>query len=70
MTFPEETPNSKPVSFNPAIPTVTSISGYGLEKLGWIKMGLTWTKEDQSITYDGTNFRYNNQIIKFLEEIK
>jgi len=74
MTLPNEKSQSistaKAVVFNPHIPVVHSISGYGLEKLGWVKSGMTWAKDGESITYDGTHFRYKNQNIQFIEDIK
>lgn len=74
MTLPEEASKSKStatsVTFNPAIPRVTSISGYWLESNGWVKFGLTWEKGGEVITYDGSQFRYKNQVVTFIEEIK
>lgn len=74
MTIPD--PNSKSLStgigcsFNANVPRVTSISSRELLKLGWERVGDTFQKDNQTITYNGATWRLNgNKIVQFLEDL-
>lgn len=62
-------PDEKPPTFNPNIPTVTSISGYFLEKEGWIKMGTTYSKDNNTIVYTGVHWLLNGVRINHVEDL-
>jgi hypothetical protein len=63
------------------IPEVHSISGYGLERMGFKKESeyilpnsqtkeTTYRKGEQVVFYNGCKWVYNNNIVEFLEDIK
>lgn len=62
--------NPLDIGFNPKLPIVHSINSYILEKEGWKRNGSTYTKEGKEIKYDGVHFKYNGQVIEFLDDIK
>jgi len=53
-----------------SLPIVNSISGYALEGLGWNKKGSTFTKDENTIVYNGHQWTLNGkEIIQFIQEI-
>ncbi len=52
------------------LPVVTTLSGYVLEKSGWMVCAKnTYTKNGAKIYYDGYQWHYKNRIIEFLQDI-
>lgn len=70
-----------PPTFNPAIPIVTSISGYSLKQAGFMIFNVDKPKGRQAIittykkgkiivTYDGVSFVQNGKRIDHIEDIQ
>jgi len=50
--------------------TQNTVSGYALEGLGWNKKGSTFTKDENTIVYNGHQWTLNGkEIIQFIQEI-
>jgi len=59
------------ISYNPSIPRVTSISGYGLQKNGWAKTtAFEWQKSDNVIVYDGAKWEFNGKQVHHMEDLE
>jgi hypothetical protein len=63
-------PEEKPPTFNPNIPRVTGLNSYVLEKEGWVRMGSTYTKDQNTLVYDGVHWFLNGQRVSYLHETK
>lgn len=59
-----------PPSFNPNLPEVHSINGYSLEKEGWVKNGSMYSRDGDTLTYDGVYWKLNNRPVQFMEDLK
>lgn len=45
------------------------ISGYHLQARGWARKGTTYTKDENTITYDGYEWRLNGNVINTINDI-
>lgn len=56
--------------FGGGIPVVRSINGYQLGKLEWEhQVGNTYTKNGNTIRYDGVYWYFNDRVIEYIENI-
>lgn len=74
-TFPEQESQSQSssmgCSFTANVPIVTSLSSRELVKQGWERVGDTFHKDGNTITYNGATWRFNgNKIVQFFEDLK
>ena len=74
MPFPEKPTQTKStaqsVTFGGGIPVVRSINGYQLGRMGWEhKSGNTYTKNGNTIRYDGVKWYFNDREIEYIEDV-
>lgn len=59
------------LSYNPNVPRVHLINSTSLIRDGWERKGSNYTKEGNTISYDGYQWKINGkEVIQFMEEIK
>lgn len=63
-------PDEKPPTFNPNIPTVTSLNSYVLERNGWARKGSEYSKDGITVRYDGVCWWVGKERVQFLEDLK
>lgn len=58
-------------SYNPNVPIVHLINTTSLIKDGWERKGSNYTKGENTISYDGYQWKMNGkEVIQFMHEIK
>ena len=58
------------LSYNPNVPRVHLINSTSLINDGWERKGSNYTKGDNTISYDGYQWKLNGKVLQFMEEIK
>lgn len=73
-TFPEQNNETQSsgmgCSFTANVPIVTSLSSRELVKQGWERVGDTFHKDGNTITYNGATWKFNGQPVQFFEDLK